>query len=354
MTMTGSKGRASELELAYPCCPPRRRVLAGLAAIGASALAPSLPSLAQTSPAKPRRIDFHHHFTPPAFAEVRDRSSGGGDRTWSVENMLEDMEKGGITTAMHSTAGTELGAGDKARRLARAANEFAAKLSADHPGRFGSFATLPMPDIEGSLAEIGYALDTLKADGIYLWTNYDGKYLGDPAFTPIYEELNRRKALIFVHPVSAPCCRNVIPGMPLSAIEYGTDTTRAIARMIFTGNTRRYPDMKVIWSHAGGTMPFLIERFLLLTKEKYQKELPDGFAAEARKFYYDTAQVTHRIPMLGLKTLVPISQIVFGSDFPYRNSAEHVEGLRSAAVYDPAELQAIDWQNAVRLLPRWA
>lgn len=334
------------------CCPPRRQVLAGLAAVGASALAPSLPLLAQTAPATARRIDVHHHFTPPAFDEVRDRSGGG--RAWSVAKILEDMEQGGITAAMHSTAGTELGGGDKARRLARAANEFAAKLSADHPRHFGSFATLPMPDIEGSLTEIAYAFDTLKADGIYLWTNYDGKHLGDPAFTPIYEELNRRKAVIFVHPVNAPCCRDVVPGIASSAIEYGTDTTRAIARMIFGGYTQRYPDMKVIWSHAGGTMPFLIERFLLMADKQYKKELPNGFVAEAQKFYYDTAQVTHRIPMMGLKALVPISQIVFGSDFPYRNSAEHVEGLKRTGVYDAAELQAIDWQNAARLLPQWA
>jgi predicted TIM-barrel fold metal-dependent hydrolase len=351
MTM-GSKRRASELNLACSCYLPRRQVLAGLAAFGASALAPSLPSLAQTAPAKIKRIDVHHHFTPPIFNEVRERSSGADAATWSVEGMLEDMEKGGLTTVIHSTAGTNLG--NKARSLARAANEHAAKLSADHPGRFGSWATLPMPDIEGSLAEIAYALDTLKADGIYLWTNYDGKHLGDPAFNPIYEELNRRKAVCFVHPVGAPCCGNVVPGINPSAIEYGTDTTRAIARMIFTGCTRRYPDMKVIWSHAGGTMPFLIERFRLLSDRQYKKETPDGFDAEARKFYYDTAQVSNRPAMLGLKSVVPISQIVFGSDYPYRNSAEHVEGLRSANVYDPAELQAIDWQNTVRLLPHWA
>src|SRR5581483_8750373 len=205
------------------------------------ALAPSLPALGQSTPAKTKRIDVHHHFTPPAFNEVRERGAGAADKTWSVEAMLEDMDKGGLTSVIHSTAGTNLG--NKARSLARAANEHAAKLSADYPGRFGSWATLPMPDIEGSLEEIAYALDTLKADGIYLWTNYDGKHLGDPAFNPIYEELNRRKSVCFVHPVGAPCCGNVVPGINPSAIEYGTDTTRAIARMIFTGCTRRYPDM---------------------------------------------------------------------------------------------------------------
>jgi predicted TIM-barrel fold metal-dependent hydrolase len=351
MTMTERKARAFKFDLSCQCHTPRRQVLTGLAAIAASAVAPSLPSLAQTAPAKTKRIDVHHHFTPPIFSEVRERGSGASAATWSVEGMLEDMEKGGLTSVIHSTAGTNLG--NKARALARGANEHAAKLSADHPGRFGSWATLPMPDIEGSLIEIAYALDTLKADGIYLWTNYDGKHLGDPAFNPIYEELNRRKAVCFVHPVNAPCCGNVVPGISSSAIEYGTDTTRAIARMIFTGCTRRYPDMKVIWSHAGGTMPFLIERFRLLSDRQYKKETPDGFDAEARKFYYDTAQVSNRTAMLGLKSVVPISQIVFGSDYPYRDSAEHVAGLKNCGVYDAAELQTIDY-NAARLLPRWA
>jgi predicted TIM-barrel fold metal-dependent hydrolase len=341
-----------KLDLSCVCCPPRRRVLAGLAAIGVSALAPAMPAIAQ-APAKPRRIDLHHHFTPPAYAELGGRGTAAD--SWSVEKSLADMDAAGITTSIHSNAGTDLGGGEKARRLARAANEFAAKLSADYPGRFGSFATLPMPDLDGSLAEIAYAFDTLKADGVYLWTSYAGKYLGDPAFDPLYEELNRRKAVIFVHPVRSACCGNVASGVPPAAIEYGTDTTRAIARTVFAGTAHKYPDMKIVWSHAGGTMPFLIERFLFeMRQQEHQNDVPEGFVAAVSKFYYDTAQVTHKIPMTALKMLVPMSQIVFGSDFPYRTSAEHVQGLKGSGVYDAAELAAIDWQNAARLLPRWA
>src|SRR5581483_396757 len=148
--MTGFQGRA--FSLSHRCWPARRQVISGLAVLGASALAPSLPALGQSTPAKTKRIDVHHHFTPPAFNEVRERGAGAADKTWSVEAMLEDMDKGGLTSVIHSTAGTNLG--NKARTLARAANEHAAKLSADHPGKFGSWATLPMPDIEGSLEEI--------------------------------------------------------------------------------------------------------------------------------------------------------------------------------------------------------
>jgi predicted TIM-barrel fold metal-dependent hydrolase len=349
-----AKGRGlPKLDLACMCCPPRRRVLAGLAAIGVASFAPAMPAIAQ-APAKPRRIDLHHHFTPPAYAELGGRGTAAD--AWSVDKTLADMDAAGITTSIHSNAGTDLGGGEKARRLARAANEFAAKLSADHAGKFGSFATLPMPDLDGSLAEIAYAFDTLKADGVYLWTSYDGKYLGDPAFNPLYEELNRRKAVIFVHPVRSACCANVASGMPPAAIEYGTDTTRAIAQTVFSGTAHTYPDMKFVWSHAGGTMPFLIERFLfeMRAQPKHQTEVPDGFVAAVQRFYYDTAQATDKIPMTALKMLVPMSQIVFGSDFPYRTSKEHVEGLKSSGVYNAAELAAIDWQNSARLLPRWA
>ena len=342
-----------KLDLSCLCCPPRRSVLKGLAAIGVSAFAPSMPAIAQAPAPKPRRIDVHHHFTPPAYAELGGRGTNAD--SWTVEKSLADMDAAGITTAIHSNAGTDLGGGEKARRLARAANEFAAKLEKDHPGRFGSFATLPMPDIDGSLAEIAYAFDTLKADGIYMWTSYDGKYLGDPAFNPLYEELNRRKAVIFVHPVRSACCSNVNSGVAPAAIEYGTDTTRAIAQMLFAGTAHKYPDMKVIWSHAGGTMPFLIERFLFeMRQPKQQKAVPEGFVAAVSKFYYDTAQATEKIPMTGLKSLVPMSQIVFGSDFPYRTSLEHVQGLKNDGVFNANELTQIDWQNAARLLPRWA
>jgi 6-methylsalicylate decarboxylase len=347
-----AKGRGlPKLDLSCICCPPRRSVLKGLAAIGVAAFAPAMPAIAQAP--KPRRIDVHHHFTPPAYAELGKKGTAAD--AWSVEKTLADMDQAGITTAIHSNAGTDLGGGEKARRLARAANEFAAKLEQDHKGRFGSFATLPMPDIDGSLAEIAYALDTLKADGFYFWTSYAGKYLGDPAFNPIYEELNRRKAVIFVHPVRSACCSNVDSGVAPAAIEYGTDTTRAISKMLFAGTAHKYPDMKVIWSHGGGTMPFLIERFLFeMRQPKQQKAVPEGFVAAVSKFYYDTAQATEKIPMTGLKMLVPMTQIVFGSDFPYRTSLEHVKGLKEDGVFNAAELAQIDWQNAARLLPRWA
>ncbi len=221
---------------------------------------------AQTADAKPFRIDVHHHLSPPTYVTASNES-GFGDalmKNWTIEKTLADMDKAGIATAMLSvtTPGVNFTKGDPARRLCREANEYAAKLVADYPGRFGNFAMLPLTDAEGSLREIAYALDTLKADGIALMTSYGDKWLGDPLFLPVMEELNRRKALVYTHPTAANCCVNLVPTQQPVMIEFGTDTTRTIADIVFSGNARRFPDIRWIFSHAGGTMPFLIERFV--------------------------------------------------------------------------------------------
>jgi predicted TIM-barrel fold metal-dependent hydrolase len=265
------------------------------------------------------------------------------------------MDKNEVALAVISISVPNLEARDnaEARRFSRLANEFSAKLVADHPGRFGSFAYLPFPDIDGTLKEIEYALDTLKADGVYLRTNYDTKFLGDPIFAPVFEELNRRSAVLYTHPTSHPCCVRIVPGLRDADIEYGTNTTRAIAKMVFSGASRRYPNMKVIWSHAGGTMPFLVRRFIKRVHEspEYQPILPEGFLPEARKFYYDCAQGPDAPAMASLKAVVPVSQILFGTDWPHLTTEEHVSGLQKSGVFNEAELKAIERDNALRLMP---
>jgi len=334
----------------------RRRFLAGAAALGVNLAVTRSQSAAQ-APAS-RRIDVHSHLAPPAYvAELGSQRLGSRVvQDWSPAKAVEDMDRAGVTTSITSITNPGVWFGDAtaSRHLARECNDYAARLASDRPGRFGVFAALPLPDIEGSLQEIEYGLDTLKADGLAMFTNYGDKWLGDPYFAPLFEELNRRKAVVFTHPASANCCRNLVPGIPDNAIEFGTDTTRAIARIVFSGSAARYPEIRFIFSHAGGTMPFLMERFVLLAKgQQYAKQMPDGFLAAVSKYYYDTAQVSNAVAMAALRKVVPMSQIVFGTDFPFRTAAEHVQSLKECAVFSPQELQAIDHDNVARLISRY-
>jgi 6-methylsalicylate decarboxylase len=338
--------------------PSRRGFLSGLAALGAGALLQGCESVSSSSgakPAKPHRIDIHHHIMPPNYvAELLKRGQPRPPQ-WSVQQSLEDMDKSGIATSVVALMqpGAFFAEVETDRRLAREANEFAAQMSRDHPGRFGSFATLPLMDTEGSLREIEYAFDTLKADGIGLMTSYGTKYMGDAQFAPIWEELNRRKAVIYTHPLSPACCRNPIPGLPPSAIEFATDTSRTAASLLFSGTAVKFPDIRWILSHSGGTVPFLWSRFTrqeVDMKDAAKKVLPNGVQQEVRKFFYDTAQGHHDGAIAALTKLIPVSQIMFGTDYPYRVGAEVVDGL-GARTFSAAERMAIDRGNALRIMP---
>jgi predicted TIM-barrel fold metal-dependent hydrolase len=311
---------------------------------------------AQMPSTKPHRIDVHHHHTPPPYvAAITARNVPGPVRDWTPEKSLADMDEAGVTTALTSITTPAMRFLDDpgARKLARECNEYSAKLAADSKGRFGMFAVMPMPHVEATLQEIAYALDTLKADGIGLLTSYGDKWLGDPAFAPVMDELNRRQAVVYTHPTTADCCGGLIPDVPESIIEWGTDTTRTIASLVFSGTAARLRDVKFIFSHGGGTLPFLTERFvrLPLINKTLAPRVPNGVEHELRRFYYDTAQAAHPFALASLIRLVPVSQIVFGTDYPYRTAADHVKGL-TAYGFSPSDLMAIDRDNALRLLPR--
>jgi predicted TIM-barrel fold metal-dependent hydrolase len=309
---------------------------------------------------KPFRIDVHHHPSPPGYLAARDqrnRSSAWKQERWSPAKSLDDMEAGGVATALLSLPHpVSIWPADRAgaRRMAREWNEYMADMVRDHPGRFGFFAALPILDIDGSLAEAEYALDTLRADGIGLMTSIGDRWLGDPHYAPLFEELNRRHAVIYTHPVAPACCANLVPDLGDAAIEYGTDTTRAIARMMFSGSAAKYANMRMIFSHAGGTMPFLAERLIRtpsLSKENLSTRVPNGVLFELQKFYYDTAQTSHRYAMASAREIIPISQLLFGTDFPYRTSKEHAMGLLDCG-FNESELQAIEYRNARQLIAR--
>jgi predicted TIM-barrel fold metal-dependent hydrolase len=272
---------------------------------------------------------------------------------WSPQKMIEDMDKGGVATSILSPTTpqvTPLGK-DTAIRICHESNEYSKKLEADHPGRFGTFAMLPLPNIDGSLKEIAYAFDTLKVDGVGIMTSYGDRWLGHASFAPVWEELNRRKATVYTHPTGANCCVNLVPGVPESAIEFGTDTTRSIASLILSGTSQKYKDINWIWSHGGGALTSFAERFLIQVvkryKGKFTREIMQG---ELDRFYYDTAQISNAVTLDALAKLVPISQIVYGTDFPYRTAADHTKGVTEHFKGD--DLRKVDRDNALRLLPR--
>jgi predicted TIM-barrel fold metal-dependent hydrolase len=314
--------------------------------------------MAQPAPAP--RIDVHHHILPPRYmAELATLAPAEKLQPWwTPAQSIEDMDKNGITTAITSLTQPAVWFDDvaTARRLARESNDYAAALAADYPKRFRMFAALPLPDAEGSLREIDHAMGPLHAVGVGLMTSYGDKYLGDRAFWPVYEELNRRKAVVYTHPLTPSCCKNPLPQyLRDSAIELGTDTTRTIASLLFSGTAARFPGIRWIFSHAGGTMPYLYGRFLreeAALKEK-QAVLPNGLLFEIKKFYYDTAQATSAGTLAGLLSLVPPSQILLGTDYPARTAAEVVAGL-SKYGFSTDDIEAVEYKNALRMMPELA
>jgi predicted TIM-barrel fold metal-dependent hydrolase len=304
--------------------------------------------------AKPFRIDVHHHLMYPGYLDEVAGRRAGSTFKWSPQMSLEDMDRSGIALSVLSLIQPSAVTPDleKGRRIARTSNEYGAQLARDHKGRFGSFATLPLLDTDGTLKEIAYALDTLKADGISLMTSYQDKYLGDPSFAPVWEELNRRKAVVYTHPLSPECCRNIKSDVPPAVIEYSTDTTRTIASLVFSGTAARYPDIRWIFSHSGGTMPFLLSRFVrheIDMKDKAAKAMPKGMMYELKKFHYDTAQGNHAGALSALMKIATPAQVLFGTDFPFRDGAEAIGGL--SAFFKGDELRAIERDNALKLLP---
>ena len=205
-----------------------------------------------------------------------------------------------------------------------------------------------------------------KPTGSRLYSDYRDKWLGHESFNPVYEELNRRKAVVYVHPIEAACCMNLVPDVGDTVIEYGADTTRTIASLIFSGSSTKYPDIRWIFSHGGGMMPYVIERFLtgttaelipgIVTKGQGNNppaKVPNGVLHELQKMYYDTAQASNPVAMRALRTVVPVTQILFGTDYWYRTAGETGKGLTTNQVFNAAELKMIDRGNVERIIPRY-
>jgi predicted TIM-barrel fold metal-dependent hydrolase len=347
------------------CMTSRRHFLTALAGLGVGTILPAKELVAQTSAAgaKLRLIDVHHHILPPVYmAEARQRVVAQGQGylpasvlQWTPENTLTEMDRSGVATAVVSisTPGIWFGDVQASRTLARKCNEYAAGLVRDHPGRFGFFAAVPLPDTEGSLREIAYALDVLKADGIGLMTSYGDKWPGDPAYTPVLEELNRRKTVVYVHPTGPDCCRDLISDVPFVFTELPHDTTRAVTSLLFSGSFARFRDIRFIFSHAGGTLPMVAGRIARQSSamKTLAEKLPNGVEYELKRLHYEIAGSANRPAMSALMNLVPTSQIVFGSDYPWGSVSANTGGLTNLGL-SAADLQAIGRENAIVLFPR--
>jgi predicted TIM-barrel fold metal-dependent hydrolase len=307
-----------------------------------------------------RAIDIHHHILPPAYMTALGSRLGpqglfGSPPQWSPAISIEAMDRNGIGAAITSISAPGVWFGDvpEACRLARECNEYAAQMKCDFPRRFGLFATLTLPDVETSLREIDYAFGALAADGVVLMTNYDGRYPGDEAFRPVFDELNRRKAIVFFHPTIGPY-KNPLAHIPVPSLEFPFDTTRAIVSLLYSGTLARCRDIRFIFSHAGGAVPFLAQRIARLTaRPEFKQAVPDGVLAELGRLYFDTALSANLFAFDPMRRLVPVSNILFGSDYPHAGEPTMTATLKGVDELGlkAGEIGAVRAGNATVLFP---
>lgn len=310
-------------------------------------------------------IDLHHHLLPPPLLEELGDAAvtevaGRGLPEWSPGISLGVMDRVAIDRAVLSVSATGVHFGDdaRARRLARACNDYGAEVVADSQGRFGYFASLPLPDVEGSLDEIARSFDVLGVDGLVLQSsNSDGSYLGDLRFEPVLAELDRRHALVFVHPAVPLSSSGLALGIPAFGLEFTFDTTRAAFNLAYTGALERFPNVTWVLAHAGGTVPFLVGRFSLLwaIDDELAERAPLGAEAYMARLFYDTALSANPHALSSLAELVGWDHVVFGSDFPFAPELAaqlSVMSLDSDPRFDPVALKGIKSANARRLLER--
>src|SRR3954451_7021956 len=336
----------------------RRGFMAGLAATAAAA---TLGAPAVRAQGAKTLIDTHHHFYPPSYLQMQKEYESKrnippypGVFDWTPAKAIENMDKNGIRTAvisLASTPGLWFDAGpDEAAKTVRVCQDFAAEMRRDHPGRIGVFAPLSMMNVDVTLKEIAYAFDTLKADGINLQTNYGDKWLGDPAYKLVLEELNRRKAVVYVHPLVAACCGRLSVGAFPAVIEGPHDTTRTATGLLLSGSIKNYPDIKWIFSHAGGTIPMLAGRIAAFYDNipKYKEMFPNGAMAELGKLNYDTANATSVPAMTALLKLTSVSNVTYGTDYPYFPTDQNKD-LQKLGL-SATDVQSIEHGNAERLI----
>ena len=344
----------------------RRDLLKAFAAAGAGAMLPASALIAQNAKnsggGNPRRIDVHHQ-----YSFVRDGNYGNAQSVKGPKESLEQMDKHGIDTSILSTAGygDEIYDGSQnGRTLARKSNEYAAKLVDTYPKRFGFMAVLPIPDIDGSMKEIEFAFDKLKANGVGILSNVGDKWPGDPSYFPVFQELNRRKAVIFIHPFVPKCCRKLVAGVQDYVVEFDFDTTRAVTSLLYNGVLSKCPDIKLIVNHSGAAVPVLSGRIKDRVpgdesrdhrdapREGKNANIPNGVMYELKRLYYECAHATYPVSLAALLKFAPTSNILFGTDYPAEPMESTLRELDKAGL-SPEVLRAMQRGNAERLFPRF-
>lgn len=317
---------------------------------------------------RPALVDVHAHFVTDDYVAAAQAAGHArpngmpGWPQWSAQEHLRLMDRGGIGMAMLSvvTPGTHFGDDRAARQLTREVNEFGADLCRQYPTRFGHFASLPLPDVEGALAEAAYALDELDADGLTVSTNVHGRYLGDALFEPLWAELDRRHAVVFVHPTSPPHADAVALGLPRPVIEFIFDSARAAANLVFSGVAAGHPGISWIFTHGGGALPLLAARM------DQSRALIDGLGepsdASAREqlsqFWYDIAGTPFPDQAPALVRAFGTDRVLYGSDYcwsPPHGVLTQIESINAAAPPDGRQTwHELTTRNALRLLHRVA
>ena len=305
-----------------------------------------------------KRIDVHTHLIPPFWAkELKSHGgdpSGWGAPDWTPEQLLKFMDDEEIAVSVLSLTAPGIEGWEGAARIdiARRVNDYGAQLMDQRPDRFGYFTTLALPDVDAALSEIERSLDVLHVDGVTLHSNYDGVYLSDPRFDPVWQELDRRSATVFVHPTRPPQLP-VLPGAPSPFADYPADTTRCALDLVLKGHRKRFASTKVILSHGGGYLPFAATRFAELGASLAKDRSPEDIMTDIKSFYFDTALVAPSgIP--SLIGTVPLEQIVFGTDYPYASeevSKTFDANLDHSTLLSPDQVNRIN-RGAARLIAR--
>ncbi len=357
-----------------PVLMSRRTAVSGLAAAACCGVRGASLGAASAPRAIAGTVDVHHHFYPKFLMDAWRAAPAEGDWAaykalfmgppytgWTPASALELLNANGIATAVLSLPAGTVGflRGAEQVRMVRAVNEYGAGLARDNPGRFGMFALLPMPDIDASLAEIGHALDKLKSTGIAMMTSYGNRWLGHADFTPVLEELNRRKAVVHVHPKAPACCTNLVQSNPwgeASLLEFPYDSGRTIFDLLQSGALVRFPEICWIFSHLGGAIPMLAGR-LRDVGPGFWKDLeqvaPNGIDHELRRLHYDTGASAYEPSMRAALAYLPPENLLFGTDHPHYDAVGTVRSFAALRMPDRIK-RAIQRDNPRRLLTRLA